>query len=296
MVSEVVTSMVTDPDGLYVDGTVGEGGHAGRLLEVLGPEGRVIGIDRDPEALAVAGKTLAGWGARVRLLPGNFRELPNLVGDHAGEISGILLDLGLRSSALDDPARGFAFQSDGPLDMRFNPAVGESASQLLRRIREAELVRILEGGTTRAHPRRLARAMLTWRRRQPLQTTGDLTRCLRESLGRRATPKLLSSVFSALRMEVNAELEDLDRAMCELPGLLRTGGVLCVIAYQSQEDRRVKALRRATPTDPRSGGPIRMEPLQRKPLRPTDSECRRNRRARSARLRAYRRVEAAADS
>ncbi|MCK4304326.1 MAG: 16S rRNA (cytosine(1402)-N(4))-methyltransferase [Candidatus Eisenbacteria sp.] len=148
----------------------------------------------------------------------------------------------------------------------------------------------MEEGTTRADPRKLARAIVSWRRVQPMRTTGDLVRCLRGALGRRAGPKLLASVFSALRMAVNGELQDLECALQDLPGLLRPGGVLCVLCYQSQEDRRVKWLRRSTLLDPRSGSAFRMEPLSRKPLGPSQGEARKNRRARSARLRAFRRA------
>lgn len=291
MVSEVIAALAIKPDGTYIDGTVGEGGHAKAILGALGPGGRLFGVDRDPEALEIAAKAIGSQGRSCRLIRANFRDLPDILPPELwGRIDGILLDLGLRSGVLDDPQRGFAFRIDGPLDMRFDPSTGETAAELLGRIGKQELIQILEEGTTRANPRSLARAILAWRRERRLQTTQDLGGCLRKALGHRATPKLLSSVFSALRMRVNGELHDLERALEELPGLLRTGGVLCVIAYQSQEDRPVKLLRRDTLRDPASGESFRMQPLYRKPLRPSEQESRRNRRARSARLRAFRRV------
>lgn len=291
MLPETIAALVSARDGIYVDGTLGEAGHARAVLAQLDAHGRLFGVDRDPTALTIARERIGSEDERVTFLLGNFRDLATLLPREVhGAIDGILLDLGLRSSALDDPTRGFAFRSDGPLDMRFNPAVGEPASALLARLDQRALSEIFAAGTTRANPHKLAAAIVAYRSEQRLATTGDLVRCIRKALGRWATPKLLSSVFSALRMEVNGELEDLDHALATLPGLLKTGGVLCVLAYQSQEDRRVKQMRRAVQTDPRSGMTFRLEPLTKKPMMPTRAEALRNRRARSARLRVLRRL------
>ena len=296
MLPEVLSVLTWDRSGYYLDGTLGEGGHARAILAELEPPGCLFGVDRDPDALEIARRNLAPFGDRVQLAHGNFRDLPALCPEPwRGRVSGILLDLGLRSSALDEARRGFSFQQDGPLDMRFDPtagpAAGPSAADLLARIDARELERILEAGTTRARPRRIARAILDWRTaRRPLTTTGELVECLRQGLGRRADRKLLSSVFSALRMEVNHETDDLDEALATLPGLLRIGGVLCVLSYQSQEDRRVKLAGRATAEDPRSGVGIVLEPVTKKPIRPSADEQRRNRRSRSAMLRVLRRI------
>jgi len=293
MSSEVVAALVSEPGGVYVDGTVGGGGHAAAILGAAGSGARLIAIDRDPAALALASEALDGWPGAVQFICGNFCDLPQLIPpETVGAISGILLDLGLRSGALDDPERGFAYRAAGPLDMRFNPEVGESASDFLARVEEAELVRMLSEGTTRANPRTIALGIVRWREQRGLATTGDLVACLRSTLRRAATPKLLSSVFATLRMAVNRELEALDTALETLPGLLKMGGILCVLAYQSQEDRPVKRLRDATFIDPSSGAGYRMRPLSRKPLRPTREEGLRNRRALSARLRAFRREAA----
>ncbi len=297
MAVEIVDLLIGDPNGIYVDGTLGEAGHAALIVDRLGPRGRLFGVDRDPAALRVAAAKLGSRAEHVHLLQGNFRDLARLLpADLHGLVSGVVLDMGLRSTALDDPGRGFAFRLDGPLDMRFDPSRGETAAELLARMREDELVRLFTEGTTRASPRRLAAAIVSWRRERGLRTTGDLVRCIRGALGRWATPKLISSVFSAIRMRVNDELADLDEALRVVPTLLTTGGVLCVLAYQSQEDRRVKFLRRASFIDPATGLPFRMEPLTRRPLRPSFDECRRNRRARSARLRGHRRVPAPSGS
>lgn len=292
MLPEVLSVLIQDRGGCYLDGTLGEGGHASAVLAELEPAGCLCGVDRDPDALDIARRRLAPFGARAQLSLGNFTDLPSRCPEPwQGKVSGILLDLGLRSSALDDPERGFSFQKDGPLDMRFDPAAGPSAADLLARIDARGLERIFEAGTTRARPRRIARAILDWRdARRPLATTGELVECLKQGLGRKADRKLLSSVFSALRMEVNHEIDDLDEALATLPGLLRIGGVLCVLSYQSQEDRRVKLAGRAAAEDPRSGMGILLEAVTKKPIRPSAEELRRNRRSRSAMLRVLRRI------
>jgi 16S rRNA (cytosine1402-N4)-methyltransferase len=297
MAAEVLDFLVTDPGGQYVDGTLGEAGHASLILDRLSAAGFLFGVDRDPQALRSAAAKIGSRAERAKLIQGNFCDLGQLLpAEVHGRLSGVLLDLGLRSSALDDSERGFSFQADGPLDMRFDPSAGESAAELLARLPLGDLTRLFAEGTTRADPRRLARAVVAWRERRELATTGELVQCLRSALGRWATPKLLASVFSAVRMEVNHELQDLDQALRIVPTLLETGGVLCVLAYQSQEDRRVKALRRASFTDPTTAEPFVMASLTRRPLGPSCEEARRNRRARSAHLRAFRRTPATSAS
>jgi 16S rRNA (cytosine1402-N4)-methyltransferase len=291
MVREVVAALVTRTDGRYVDGTVGDGGHARAILDATQPSSQFLGLDRDPQALRSAGEALAAYEGRVHLAQSDFSALAEILPEFGWErVDGILLDLGLRSSALDDAERGFSFQLDGPLDMRFDPRQGTPAGELLRRIDARRLEALLAAGTTRASPRAIARAILDWRRSERLERTGDLVACLRRGLRRRATPKLLSSVFATLRMEVNRELASLDHALATMPGLLGTGGVLCVLSYQSQEDRRIKQLRRTVFRDPATRERFRLMPLGAQPQRATPEEIRQNRRARSARLRALQRI------
>jgi 16S rRNA (cytosine1402-N4)-methyltransferase len=291
MAAEVVAALTTPLGGRYADLTLGDGGHAHAILEAPAPSGCLLGLDRDAQAIAAARANLAAFAGRVHFAQADFTQLRDHLATLDWEaLDGVLLDLGLRSSALDDPERGFSFRVEGPLDMRFDPTRGETAAELLARIRPDALVTLLADGTTRADPRRIARGILEWRRRRPLRRTTDLTECLRASLGRRATPKLFASVFATVRMAVNGELEALERVLDEIPLVLKPGGVLCVLAYQSQEDRRVKQLRRRTFHDPASGEEIRLALLWDPPRRATREEARRNSRARSARLRAFRRI------
>lgn len=291
MLAEVLAALVAGPGGRYADLTVGLGGHAGAILAATAPDGCLLGLDRDAEAVAAARTALGCYGDRAHVVQADFADL-RLPLEAIGwrELDGALLDLGLRSDALDDPARGFSYRVDGPLDMRFDPSRGETAAELLARIRPDALQALLAAGTTRADPRRIARGLLAWREHRPLERTTDLVACLRATLGRWATPKLLGSVFAALRIAVNQEMEALDRALERIPALLKPGGVLCVISYQSQEDRRVKQLGKRT-RDGSSGTILpRLEPLWRGPRRPSLAEGRANPRARSARLRAFRRI------
>jgi len=289
MIEEVTAALVANPCGRYADLTVGEGGHARGILEAA-PEGRLMGLDRDAEAVAAARAALAGFGERALVERGDFAGAAERLAERGWrDLDGVLLDLGLRSGALDDPARGFSYRLDGPLDMRFDPSRGETAAELLARIDGETLAGLLAEGTTRADPWRIAAGILSWRERRALARTSDLVACLRARLGRRATPKLLGSVFAALRMAVNLEMEALDRVLETIPAALKPGGVLCVISYQSQEDRRVKRLGRRVGPEPPPGD-WRMEPLWKGPRRPAPEEARRNPRARSARLRALRRI------
>jgi 16S rRNA (cytosine1402-N4)-methyltransferase len=291
MAAEVIAAMVTGPGGSFVDLTVGDGGHARAILDASAPGGRLLGLDRDAQAITTARANLAVYGGRVQLAQDNFSQLhEQLAALGWGPVDGALLDLGLRSSALDDPDRGFAFRIDGPLDMRFDQTRGETAAQWLARVAPDTLQTLLAEGTSRADPRRIARGIVEWRRRRELSRTTDLVACLRACLGRWATPKLLASVFATVRMAVNAELEALERVLETIPAVLNPGGVLCVLSYQSQEDRRVKQLGRTRVLDSASATPYRMTPLWERPRQPTREEACRNRRAASARLRALRKT------
>lgn len=270
--------------GVVVDATVGGGGHAAALLEASA-EVCVVGLDRDPEALAEAGRRLSGYEGRYNLVQGDFSELPRILGELGrGEVRGVYADLGVSSHQLDAGARGFSIRRNGPLDMRMAGAAGaETAGDLLDRLPVAGLEELLrEYGEIRA-ALPLARALKTARRQGRLGTTRELAALCEGMLPRRGRIHPATTVFQALRIAVNDELVALDRLLAAAPALLEAGGLLGVLSYHSLEDRRVKnALR-----DGRRDG--LWEVLTPRPILPSEEEERLNPRSRSAKLRVARR-------
>jgi 16S rRNA (cytosine1402-N4)-methyltransferase len=285
LLEEAMELLAVSAGGLWVDGTVGLGGHAQEILRRSAPDGRLLGLDRDPQALALAARRLADQAARVRLLRADYRELPGLLGGERPR--GVLLDLGVSSLQLDAPERGFSFQREGPLDMRMDPDGPRSAADLVNGLPERELADLIfRYGEERAS-RRIARAIAYARARAPLRTTTELAAVVRRAIPRRGRRGIdpATRTFQALRIAVNGELEGLDRCLESLAGTLAEGGRLAVIAFHSLEDRQVKHTFRAL-----AGQGFRL--LTRKPLRPGPEEERRNPRARSARLRGLERMAA----
>ncbi len=269
---------------MYCDGTLGGGGHAEALLAASAPDGVLLGVDRDAEALAVAARRLRPFGDRARLVHGDYRELPALA--HAavlGPFDGILLDLGLSSLQLDDPARGFSFGQEGPLDMRMDRAGGApTAGDLLRRLPQRELEAILREYGEERWARRIARALVAARARQPIATTTELAHLVARAIPRRAWPPRIhpaTRTFQALRIAVNRELEGLEEGVEAAASLLAPGGRLAVISFHSLEDRAVKTTFR------RLAAARGMGILTRKPVTPATTEVAANPRARSAKLR-----------
>ena len=294
---EAVQLLLTDPNGTYVDATFGGGGHAAAILESLGGEGRLVGLDCDPAAVERAQTTPPGPEPRFRARRARFSEMGEaLRAMGVGRVDGILADLGLSSIQLDDPARGFSFGAKGTLDMRLDPSRPESAEALLRRVGDEELARLLRDLGEVPRPRVAARAIRRALASGSPLTAGALAQALEPVVRGPARPRRLSQIFQALRIAVNRELDELVSLLHDAPSLLRPGGTLCVIAYHSLEDRIVKnAFRPPRPSDPLEAVPVSpWEPLTRKPIRPSAEEERRNPRARSARLRAARLREAAA--
>ncbi|MBN2171131.1 MAG: 16S rRNA (cytosine(1402)-N(4))-methyltransferase RsmH [Candidatus Krumholzibacteriota bacterium] len=295
---ECVTILTAGGPGLYVDATLGAGGHAEALLRA-DPGIRVLGIDRDPAALEIARRRLADYADRVRFVRGNFADLEThllpLAPDGA---QGVLLDLGVSSMQLDLPDRGFSFMQDGPLDMRMGDD-GPGAAALLADLDAGGLAALLsELGEVR-RPRALARAILAARDAGRLAGTGDLRRAVESVTGARGSHAELARVFQALRIAVNDELAALDSALAALPRCLAPGGRAAVVSYHSLEDRRVKRCFRRESTDclcpPElpvcaCGHRRSFELLTPRALRPGPDERLRNPRARSARLRAVRRI------
>jgi 16S rRNA (cytosine1402-N4)-methyltransferase len=284
LVREVVEALVHRPDGVYLDGTVGTGGHAEAILSVLAPAGRLVCLDQDPDPLAVARERLGDRGERVRFYRGSFSELDRvLAAESLAAFDGILLDLGLNSWSLAQPGKGLSYQLDGPLTMDLDPDLGRDAAQLLAEADEDELVRLFaEYGEVR-RPRLYAQRLLRAREHRPLRTTGDLVRALLARPGDPG-PAEMSRLFQAIRVETNHEMERLDRFLERAADWVAPGGRLVILSYASHEERRAKGLARRG-----EGTPEAFLPLLRTPTRPGDDEVRRNRRARSARMRCFQR-------
>jgi len=290
LVDEVTFLLRPRHGGWVVDGTIGMGGHAERLLEAGGAGTRLLGIDRDPEALERAGRKLARFGDRVRLRQGSFGDLGAFASEAGvSRAAAVLLDLGLSSYQLDSSGRGFSFLKDEPLDMRFDPTRGRTAADLLKDATEAELARILfEYGEDR-HARRIAKRIVERRRRSPLMVTADLVEAVKAGVPRAAWSRrthVATRTFQAVRMAVNEEPEALLQALDAAPALLEQGGRLGVISFHSGEDRAVKRAFRAL----RARGFAQLEPS---PAVPCGDEILGNPRARSAKLRVLERLEVA---
>ena len=301
----VVEGLVTDREGVYVDATLGGGGHSAALLDALAEGGRVIGIDRDADALAAAEARLAAdvERGRFRALRGNFADLQALLADvGAGPVDGLLLDLGVSSHQLDVPRRGFAFSAEGALDMRMDQRGGLTAREVVNGWDEGELARLFFEYGEEPKARRIARAIAEAR---PLETTRELAEAVRGVVPSRQATKVLARVFQAIRIAVNGELDALETALAAALEVLkvgdreeggRPGGRMAVIAYHSLEDRRAKRFFRygnleGEPRRDLYGRPLTpWRELTRKPAGPTSAEVEANPRARSARLRIAERV------
>jgi 16S rRNA (cytosine1402-N4)-methyltransferase len=285
--AEVLAALDPRPGEAFVDATCGAGGHTRLLAERVAPGGRVIALDRDPAMLELARPRLEGLP--VELVQSGFDGLEDvLAGLGLTRVDGVLADLGVCSDQLDDPERGLSFGRPGPLDMRLNPAEGEPASTLLRRLDERALADLIYEYGEERHSRRIARRIVEERKRSPLETTEQLAELVRRCVPRpprgdrrRPTIDPATRVFQALRIAVNDELDALDRLLAVLPRCVRPGGRVAVISFHSLEDRRVKNAFRDKAV---------WEALTKKPVQAGDEEVRANPRSRSAKLRAARRT------
>ena len=295
--AEVLQFLRSGP-GLYLDATLGDAGHAELLLDAE-PGARLLGTDRDRAALVDASHRLARFGDRVTTAHATFRDLPELHDRSGAEpFTGVLLDLGLSSRQIDDATRGLSFQQEGPLDLRLDPSSGAPAAERLRTANEEEVADVLRQHGDLRGAGRLARVLVAAARSGALLTTRDLAATVDRALGGRAHPRRLAQVFQALRIWINGEAEDLEAMLAWLPSVVREDGVVVTLAYHSGEDRRIKqALRpsRANVSSRRLPVPEPRLPespwttLTRKVVKPSHDEVARNPRARSARLRAFRR-------
>jgi 16S rRNA (cytosine1402-N4)-methyltransferase len=249
MLAQSLDGLHVRANGVYLDGTFGRGGHARALLGRLGSGGRLLLMDRDPAAVAVA-RTQFGDDARVAIRHGSFADLVEWDATQQG-LDGVLLDLGVSSPQLDDAARGFSFQADAPLDMRMDPTHGESAAQFLERAKETEIADVLWRFGEERHGRRIARAIVERRSTAPVTRTGELAELITRTIGRREPGKHPATrTFQALRIAVNGELDALERGLQGALARLRPGGRLAVISFHSLEDRIVKQLIRAESQPP----------------------------------------------
>jgi 16S rRNA (cytosine1402-N4)-methyltransferase len=287
MCAEVVELLSPRAGGVFVDCTIGPGGHARALLEAGAT--RIVGLDRDAEVLVLAREALSPWVGKVDLAHADYRLLPAIL-DARGlaVVDGVLADLGVSSFQLDGAGRGFSFQRDEPLDMRMDRSTGLTAAELVASSDQAELAEIIFRYGEERHSRRVARAIVEARRREPIRTTGQLAAIVRRAIPRTPHQRIdpATRTFQALRIRVNQELEGLDRFLGDACRRLRPGGRLVVISFHSLEDRIVKRTLRALESD--DTFPLRA--LTRKPRQPADDETGRNPRARSAKLRAVERL------
>jgi 16S rRNA (cytosine1402-N4)-methyltransferase len=281
LAAEVMQYLDIKPGMRVVDGTLGGGGHTRRFADAVGPDGLVIGIDRDPAAIERAARELAGL--RVRFAQANFRDLPEVLDavglDHADRV---LLDVGLSSDQLADETRGFSFDSEGPLDLRFDPTEGDPAWRLIARMRPETLADLIYEFGEERYSRRIARRIAAVRGKQPIRTARDLARVVTTAIPRQYPPPRIhpaTRTFQALRIAVNEELKSLRIALDRIPSRLATDGRLAVISFHSLEDRLVKEAFRNRQV---------WEPLTHGPVEATDDEVARNPRSRSAKLRVAR--------
>jgi 16S rRNA (cytosine1402-N4)-methyltransferase len=283
LLAEVIQWLAPQPGQVFVDGTLGGGGHTRALATAVGPHGSVIALDRDPAALAAAERNLAGLP--IKLSHSNFSDLPEVLREVGIEhVDGILLDLGLSSDQLADESRGFSFQSAGPLDLRFDPTRGEPAARLVNRLSEQHLADLIYEYGEERYSRRIARAIAERRREREIASAADLAETVRRAIPRSKQETRIdpaTRTFQALRIAVNEELRSLDTALQRLPDCLQAGGRLAIISFHSLEDRRVKESFRDDP---------RLKNLTRKPIRPSEAEISANPRSRSAKLRVAQRV------
>jgi 16S rRNA (cytosine1402-N4)-methyltransferase len=292
---EVVAGLQARQGGYFVDCTVGLGGHAAAILKEISPSGRFLGIDADPDAIKISKDRLSDYGETVTLVNDNFINLEAICERyHFRPVDGILFDLGVSSLQLDTAERGFSFQSDARLDMRFNPEQGLTASDIVNRRSEQELAKLIERYGEERHSRRIARYIA---QNRPITTTAELAQLVQQASvasSRRSKIHPATRTFMALRIAVNSELQNLELALKQTPDLLRPGGRLVVISYHSLEDRIVKQFMRYAASSCvcppgtmicRCGHVPTLKLISRKVIKPTTLEIESNPRSRSARLR-----------
>jgi len=283
LLTETLDALAPRSGGLYCDATLGGGGHSEAILERSAPDGRLIGVDRDPAALAAAKERLAPHGDRVTFVHGSFGQLPALLAEiGVARLDGLLADVGVSSPQLDDPSRGFSFRESGPLDMRMDPTRGRTAKELIDEQDAESLANLIYQLGEERRSRPIARSILKLRDAGELETTDDLRRAVIRVTGpKRSRIDPATRTFQALRIAVNDELGELEALVAFAADLLNDDGVVALISFHSLEDRIVKWAFRKDEA---------LKPLTKKPVQATDEEKERNPRARTAKLRAARRL------
>ncbi len=283
MVSEVLSYLNVRPDGIYLDGTVGLGGHAKYILSHLNPHGRLIGVDRDAKALEICKQNLRAFATPSSLYHQSYDHLSDIfASENITQVDGILLDLGLSSLQLDSHTRGFAFSNGGPLDMRFDSSTSVTAETLIYESSEEELANIIYQYGEERHSRKIAR---TIKKAPAMSTVDDLVESIRKCTPPQHRNRTLARVFQALRIAVNDELRRLYDFLNQFLEYLSIGGRIVIISYHSLEDRPVKR------TFKQLSNENKLNILTKKPLQATDQEISTNSRARSAKFRAAERIE-----
>ena len=287
MVAEVLEHLAPARGGLFVDCTVGLGGHARALLDA--GASRLLGLDRDRAALEIARQALSSYGDRVELVHSDYRELPTVLEHrHIDAVDGVLADLGVSSMQLEAPGRGFSFRRDEPLDMRMDRSTGMTAADMLASVDERTLADVIYEFGEERHARRVARSIVEEARSRRIETTGRLADIVRRAIPRKGYSRIdpATRTFQALRIWVNRELEGLDGFVMNAGRRLKPAGRLVIITFHSLEDRIVKHTLRAA----QSAGEIGLQVLTKRPVVPSEAEVERNVRARSAKLRAAERT------
>jgi 16S rRNA (cytosine1402-N4)-methyltransferase len=278
LLAEVLSGLNPQPGDIFVDGTLGGGGHASALAEKIQPGGQVIALDRDYAAIDAARNNLVALP--IKFIHANYCDLPEvLTAENVNAVDGILLDLGLSSDQLSDASRGFSFDADGPLDLRFDTLSGEPAARLVNRLSAEHLADLIFHYGEERFSRRIGRAIVEARHHEPIHTSRQLAEIVRRAVPAVARQQRIdpaTRTFQALRIAVNDELKSLEFALRRLPDVLKPGGRLAIISFHSLEDRRVKEAFRDDP---------RLQVLAKKPITPHEAEIARNPRSRSAKLR-----------
>jgi len=295
LLEPAVEALITDPAGFYVDGTFGRGGHSRQILSVLTEQGRLLAIDKDPQAIDTASKNF-GADSRFEIAQGSFSRLAELVEStgRTGKVNGVLLDLGVSSPQLDEAKRGFSFTQDGPLDMRMNPNEGQSAAQWLASAAEQEIADVIYRYGEEKFSRRMARAIVEQRKVAPITSTLQLAEIVKQANPAWEKHKHPATrAFQGIRIHINSELEDLQRVLTQALDVLSIGGRLVVISFHSLEDRMVKQFidKQAKGDDFPAGVPVQTSDLNPrmkkigKAVKASDEEVARNQRSRSAVMR-----------